>query len=86
MALSDRDKAILEFEGSWWREPGSKEAAIRQRFDLSGSRYYEILNELVDSPEALEHDPLVVRRVRRLRDRRRRARYEGSSVGERPGR
>ena len=86
MALSDRDKAILEFEGSWWRETGPKEAAIRERFDLSASRYYEILNELVESPDALAHDPLVVRRVRRLRDRRRRARYEGWSVDERQGR
>jgi uncharacterized protein DUF3263 len=82
MALSDRDKAILDFEGSWWREPGSKEVAIRDRFDLSASRYYEILNELSDSADALAHDPLVVRRLRRLRERRRRARFEGSSVDE----
>lgn len=87
MALSDRDRAILDFERSWWAEPGPKELAIRARFDLSPTRYYQVLNELLESAEALEYDPLVVRRLRRMRDRRRRARYEGHSAGgERPGR
>lgn len=80
MALTDRDRAILDFERSWWSEPGPKELAIRERFDLSSTRYYEILNELLDMSEALDYDPLVVRRLRRLRDRRRRARYEGRSA------
>lgn len=80
--LSERDKAILDFERSWWTEPGPKEAAVRDRFDLSGTSYYRILNELLESPAALAYDPLVVRRLRRLRDRRRRARFEGSTVGE----
>jgi len=83
MVLTDRDRAILDFERSWWSEPGKKELAIRERFDLSTTRYYEILNELLDAPEALEYEPLVVRRLRRLRDRRRRARYEGRPVSER---
>jgi len=83
MVLTDRDRAILDFERSWWSEPGKKELAIRERFDLSTTRYYEILNELLDSSEALEYEPLVVRRLRRVRDRRRRARYEGRTVSER---
>jgi hypothetical protein len=77
MALSDRDRAIIDFERSWWTEPGPKEGAIRLRFELSATRYYQILNELLESPDALEYDPLVVRRLRRMRDRRRRARFEG---------
>lgn len=84
MALSDRDQAILDFERSWWTEPGSKEAAIRDRFQLSPARYYQVLNGLIDSADALAYDPLVVRRLRRLRDRRRRARYERLTSGERP--
>jgi hypothetical protein len=80
MPLSERDREILDFERSWWREPGPKEVAIRGRFSLSAARYYRILNELLDTPDALDYDPLVVRRLRRLRDRRRRARFEGSSV------
>ncbi len=80
MALTERDRAILDFERSWWSEPGPKEVAIRERFELSSTRYYEILHELLDMAEALEYDPLVVRRLRRHRDRRRRARYEGRSV------
>jgi hypothetical protein len=84
MALSPRDQAILDFERGWWTEPGSKEAAIRGRFDLSPTRYYQVLNDLLDEPDALTYDPLVVRRLRRLRDRRRRARYEGRSAGEPP--
>jgi hypothetical protein len=82
MVLTDRDKAILDFERNWWTVPGPKELAIRDRFDLSATRYYQILNELLEAPEAKEYDPLVVRRLQRLRDRRRRARFEGRSVGE----
>ncbi len=77
MALSDRDRAILDFERTWWQEPGSKEAAIRQRFALSPTRYYQVLGVLLTSPEAVAYDPLVVRRLRRLRIDRRRARIEG---------
>ena len=86
MELSDRDKAILDFERSWWRLPGPKEVAIRERFDLSATRYYELLSALLESPAALEYDPLVVRRLRRLRDRRRRARVEGRTAGGPPAR
>ncbi len=76
MALTDRDRAIIEFERTWWSEDGSKESIIRERFELSTTRYYELLGELIDSDEAYEFDPLVIRRLRRLRDRRRRARFE----------
>jgi hypothetical protein len=81
MALSDRDRAILDFERSWWTQPGTKDAAIRASFELSPTRYYQVLNELLDTPDAYDYDPLVVRRLRRHRDRRRRARYEGRSAG-----
>jgi hypothetical protein len=84
MALSKRDRAILDFERVWWTETGPKELAIRSRFDLSPARYYQVLGELLESSEAVSYDPLVVRRLRRLRDRRRRARYEGRSAGEPP--
>ena len=85
MPLSERDQAILDFERSWWAEPGPKELAIRRRFDLSATRYYQVLGALLESPDAVEYDPLVVRRLRRMRDRRRRARFEGRTAGE-PGR
>ena len=84
MALSDRDRAILDFERSWWLEPGPKEVAIKTRFELSPTRYYQVLNDLLESPDAIAYDPLVVRRLRRLRERRRRARFEGRSAGEPP--
>ncbi len=77
MGLSERDRAILEFEGSWWTERGPKEDAIKSHFGLSGTRYYQILGTLGDRQEAEEYAPLVVRRLRRERERRRRARYEG---------
>ncbi|HUQ39413.1 MAG TPA: DUF3263 domain-containing protein [Acidimicrobiales bacterium] len=86
MALSDREQAILDFERSWWTEPGTKDVAIRERFDLSPTRYYQVLGELLDSADALAYEPLVVRRLRRLRDRRRRARFEGRSAGGPPSR
>ncbi|MCU0312076.1 MAG: DUF3263 domain-containing protein [Acidimicrobiales bacterium] len=79
MELTDRDRAILDFERSWWHETGPKEIQVQERFELSATRYYEILGELLDSPEAYAYDPLGVRRLRRLRDRRRRVRQESSS-------
>lgn len=84
MGLSEREKAILEFERSWWQLPGPKEVAIKQRFQLSAARYYQILGALVDSPEALGYDPMVVRRLRRRRHHRRRARFEGPAAESRP--
>jgi SOS-response transcriptional repressor LexA len=80
VALTDREKAILDFERSWWTEDGVKDALIEERFDLSSSRYYQLLNELLERPEALAYDPLVVRRLRRLRDRRRRARLDAAGA------
>ena len=84
MALSGRDRAILDFERTWWTEPGPKDVAIRDRFAMSPTRYYRVLNELLESGEAMEYDPLVVRRLRRVRDQRRRARYERRPAGEPP--
>jgi len=86
MGLSERDHEILGFEASWWTEPGTKEAAIKARFGLSASRYRQILATLVDSREAETVDPFLVRRLRRDRDRRRRARFEGRPAGGAGGR
>lgn len=80
--LSDRDRAILDFERGWWADATcSKEQAIRDRLDLSAARYYGILNALLDVRAAMDYDPLVIRRRRRSRDERRRARFEGRSAG-----
>jgi hypothetical protein len=68
--LSRREQEMLTFERQWWRRPGAKETAIRDRFGLAPTRYYQVLNALLDRPAALEADPLLVRRLRRLRDAR----------------
>lgn len=72
--LTDRDRAILAFEKQWWRHAGSKEQAIRERFGVSATRYYQMLNALLDDERALAHEPEVVKRLRRLRAARQRAR------------
>jgi hypothetical protein len=72
--LSERDQKILAFERQWWRYAGAKEQAIRELFDMSGTRYYQVLNGLIDQPAALAHDPMLVKRLRRLRSARQRAR------------
>jgi uncharacterized protein DUF3263 len=77
MELTARDVAVLEFERSWFLNPGTKRAAIRDRLGLSSTRYYEVLNALLETPAALTYDPLTVKRARRSRDARRRARIEG---------
>jgi hypothetical protein len=73
-ALSDRDRRILEFERQWWKYAGAKEQAIRDLFDMSPTRYYQILNNLIDTPQALAVDPMLVKRLRRMRAARQRAR------------
>jgi hypothetical protein len=72
--LSDREREILAFERTWWSVGGAKETAIRERFDVSTADYYLQLGELIDRPEALEHDGLLVRRLRRQRLTRQRER------------
>jgi hypothetical protein len=74
VALSERDQSILGFERQWWKYAGAKEQAIRDLFDMSATRYYQVLNALIDRPEALAYDPMLVKRLRRLRASRQRAR------------
>jgi hypothetical protein len=74
LGLTSRELAMLAFERRWWRVAGAKETAIRDRFGLSPTRYYQVLNALVDRSEALAADPLLVRRLRRVRAARQRTR------------
>jgi hypothetical protein len=73
-ALSDRDREILAFERQWWKYAGAKETAIRDLFGMSATRYYQVLNALIDRPQALVADPMLVKRLRRLRASRQRTR------------
>ena len=68
--LSDLEVRILDFERQWWRYAGAKDAAIREQFDLSSPQYYELLNNLIDRPDALAASPLLIKRLRRLREAR----------------
>jgi hypothetical protein len=72
--LSARDTEILTFERQWWKFAGAKEQAIRDKFQMSATRYYQVLNALIDKPEALAQDPLLIKRLRRLRATRQRNR------------
>ena len=72
--LSERDMAVLAFERQWWKYAGAKEQAVRELFDMSATRYYQLLNALIDDPAALAHDPMLVKRLRRMRSSRQRAR------------
>jgi Protein of unknown function (DUF3263) len=72
--LNARDADILAFERQWWKFAGAKEQAIRDRFAMSATRYYQVLNALIDKPESLVQDPLLVKRLRRLRATRQRNR------------
>ena len=72
--LAERELQILAFEARWWKHAGAKEQAIRDTFDLGSTRYYQLLNALLDNPAAMEHDPVLVGRLRRLRSTRARTR------------
>lgn len=75
--LTDRDRDILEFERQRWKYAGAKETAILDRFGLSATRYFQILDHLLDLPAAEAHDPQLVHRLRRVREARRRQRQGG---------
>ena len=78
-ALSEREMRVLAFERSWWRQPGAKEQAISDVLGLSTTRYYQLLNRLIDRPEAMAFDPVLVKRLRRQRSRRNRIRSAPAS-------
>ena len=68
--LSDLEVRILDFERQWWKYAGAKDAAIKELFNLSATQYYELLNNLIDRPDALAASPLLIKRLRRLREAR----------------
>ena len=84
--LGERDQAILDFEHQWWRHGGAKEEAIRREFGVSAARYYQMLNALIDSPVAIGHDPMLVRRLQRVRDARTDERSTRTGSQAQPGR
>ena len=72
--LGEREVGILLFERQWWRHAGAKEEAIRRRFGIGPTAYYQLLSRLIDDPAALAHDPMLVKRLQRQRAARRRQR------------
>jgi hypothetical protein len=78
--LSRREHEMLVFERHWWRRAGAKETAIRDRFGVPPTRYYQALNALVDRADALAADPLLIHRLRRLRGVRQRTRSSRGPV------
>jgi hypothetical protein len=74
MELTDVEIEILDFERSWWKHAGIKEEAIKERFDMSATSYYKLLNDLLEKPAAEAHDPILVKRLKRLRTYRQRQR------------
>lgn len=72
--LTERDLTILAFEHHWWKHQGAKEQAIKDELDLSATRYYQLLRAIIDKPAALRHDPMLVKRLRRLQETRQGAR------------
>lgn len=73
MALSERDRELLDFEGRWSAHSGAKEEAVREELSLTPARYYQLLARLIDSAEAVAYDPMLVHRLRRRRAAGRRA-------------
>jgi hypothetical protein len=80
-SLTEQEQQILAFERQWWKHAGAKEQAVLERFGMSATRYYQVLNELIDRPEAVRHDAVLVTRLRRMRQSRQRTRS-----ARRPGR
>jgi hypothetical protein len=82
--LGERERAVLDFERSWWLYPGPKDRAVGEYLGMSATRYYQVLRRLLDDVEAEHYDPLTIRRLRRVREQARRKRVEGR-LDDRPG-
>ena len=72
--LTELELQILDFERQWWRYAGAKESSIKELFDLTPPAYYQLLNNLIDREDALLSQPMLVKRLRRLREARTEAR------------
>lgn len=70
--LTDAERAMLAFEREWWNNPSSKESLVKQKFGMTNTQYHQVLNKLIDTPQALEADPMLVKRLQRRRSARRR--------------
>lgn len=73
-SLTDEQTAIVDFAARWWKYAGAQEQAIRDTFGISGTRYWQRLNDLLDNPAALAYDPVTIGRYRRLREEKQRPR------------
>lgn len=82
--LTGADRAVLDFERSWWLYPGPKDRAVKEYLGMSATRYYQVLRRLLDDAEAEHYDPLTIRRLRRVRDRALRRQAE-SHLDHHPG-
>ncbi|WP_226346310.1 DUF3263 domain-containing protein [Agilicoccus flavus] len=80
--LNDSEREILAFERQWWKYPGAKEQSIKDLFDMNSTRYYQTLNALIDTEAALAHDPMLVKRLRRMRASRQKARSARRLAGD----
>lgn len=68
--LTDLERQILEFERGRWIHPGAKDEAVIKQFGLTPMRYQQWVMHLIDKPTAYAFDPVLVKRLRRLRDER----------------
>ena len=73
-SLTELEVKILDFESQWWKFAGAKESAIKELFDMTPPAYYQLLNNLIDRDDALLAAPMLVKRLRRLREARTNAR------------
>ena len=83
--FGEREQQVLEFERFWWKYAGAKERAIKDNLDMSATRYYQLLNQIIDLPEALAYDPILVKRLQRLRAFRQRERVARRQALQAPG-
>jgi hypothetical protein len=75
--LSELEIRILDFERQWWRFAGAKESSIKELFDMAPPAYYQLLNNLIDRQDALLAQPMLIKRLRRLREARNSSRAAG---------
>lgn len=79
--LTDVERRVLDFERQWWRYAGAKEQAIHDLFGWTPTRYFQVLNTLIDTPAALVAEPMLVKRLRRVRTARQRDRAQRRLAG-----
>lgn len=69
--MTPTDAELLDFEASWPLPGAAKDSTVVAVLGMPPTLYHQRLGALLDDPKALAYNPLLIKRLRRLRATRR---------------